>query len=151
MLVTAFGGYALIDGVLSLVGSSSERPVMRILDRLRGIASLLLALVIFRRGNVAEIFVVLVGLAAFLSGALRVAASLVFRSVVDSRWLLVVGIGSMLVGLVLLLFPTTGPLVKYALSVYLLYYGVGEAIAAIFGARGVRTTGPVAGAFGHSK
>jgi UDP-2,3-diacylglucosamine pyrophosphatase LpxH/uncharacterized membrane protein HdeD (DUF308 family) len=140
VLVTAFGAYALLDGVLSLLGSSGERPVKRILSRLRGIASLLLALVVFRRGYVAEIFVVLVGISAFLSGALRVAASVMFRTVVDSRWLLMVGVGSMLVGLVILLFPTTGPLVKYALSLYLLYYGLGEAIAAVFGTRGAGTT-----------
>jgi UDP-2,3-diacylglucosamine pyrophosphatase LpxH/uncharacterized membrane protein HdeD (DUF308 family) len=151
LLSAAFGAYAVIDGALSLVGSSSERPVMRMLARLRGIASLLLAVVIFRRGYVVEIFVVLVGLVAFLSGMLRVAASVMFRTVVDSRWLLVVGIGSMLAGLVILLFPTTGPLVKYALSLYLSYYGMGELIAALFGRRGIRTTGSVVGAIGSSQ
>src|SRR5262249_27408128 len=47
VLVTAFGGYGLIDGALSLVDSRGERPVLRIFTRLRGVASLLLALVVF--------------------------------------------------------------------------------------------------------
>jgi UDP-2,3-diacylglucosamine pyrophosphatase LpxH/uncharacterized membrane protein HdeD (DUF308 family) len=151
VLVAAFGGYALIDGALSLLSSSGERPVMRIITRLRGLTSLVLALLMFRRGLVAEIFVVLVGLAAFLSGALRVTAARMFRTVVDSKWLLVVGIGSMLVGLVILLFPTTAPLLKFAVSLYLVYYGLGEAMTALFGSRGDRTTEAFTGALASSQ
>jgi UDP-2,3-diacylglucosamine pyrophosphatase LpxH/uncharacterized membrane protein HdeD (DUF308 family) len=135
LLVSAFGAYALLDGAMSLIGASREPPVKRLLSRLRGGASLLLGLVVLRRGYTAEIFVVLVGVSAFVTGALRVAASVLFGKLVDSRWLLFVGIGSMIAGLVLLLFPASAVLLKIMLSGYLCYYGGGELLAGVFGQR----------------
>ena len=140
LLVTAFGAYALIDGALSLLGASREPPTQRILSRVRGAAGLLLGLVVLRRGYVAEIFVVLLGLYAFLTGALRLAASLVFKGMVDSKWLSLVGAGSMIAGLVVLLFPTSAVPLKYLLSAYLVYRGVGEVSAGIFGQRAPRAS-----------
>jgi uncharacterized membrane protein HdeD (DUF308 family) len=101
----------------------------------RGAASLLLGLVVLRRGYAAEIFVVLVGVWAFLAGALRVAASILFQRLVESRWLLLAGAGSMLAGVVLLLFPTSAVLLKVVLAGYLCYYGAGELLAGVFGQR----------------
>src|SRR5690606_21977654 len=75
LLVSAFAAYALVDGALSLLGASREPPVRRLLSRVRGVASLLLGLVVLRRGYAVEVFVILVGVWAFISGALRVAAS----------------------------------------------------------------------------
>jgi UDP-2,3-diacylglucosamine pyrophosphatase LpxH/uncharacterized membrane protein HdeD (DUF308 family) len=135
LLVSAFGAYAVLDGAMSLLGASRERPVKRLLSRVRGVASLLLGLVVLRRGYTAEIFVVLVGVSAFITGALRVAASVVFQRMVDSKWLFLVGIGSMLAGLVLLFFPTSAVLLKFVLAGYLAYYGAGELLAGIFGRR----------------
>jgi uncharacterized membrane protein HdeD (DUF308 family) len=138
LLVGAFGAYALLDGALSLLAASREDPVGRLLSRVRGAASLVIGAVVLRRGHAAEIFVVLVGLSALLSGALRVAASVLFRRMVDSRWLLIAGAGSMLAGLVLLLFSTSAALLKFVLSGYLCYYGAGELLAGTFGRRGSR-------------
>jgi uncharacterized membrane protein HdeD (DUF308 family)/UDP-2,3-diacylglucosamine pyrophosphatase LpxH len=135
LLVTCFGAYALLDGAMSLLGASREQPVKRLLSRARGVASLLLGLVVLRRGYAAEIFVVLVGVWAFVAGALRVATAVVFQRMVDSRWLLLAGAGSMLAGLVLLLIPTSAVLLKIVLSAYLCYYGVGEILAGVFGQR----------------
>lgn len=135
LLVSAFAAYALIDGALSLLSASREPPVRRLLSLVRGVASLLLGLVVLRHGYVVEIFVVLVGLFAFLSGALRVAASVVLKGMVESTWLLVVGAGSMLAGLVLLSLPASAVLLKFALAGYLCYYGAGELLAGIFGQR----------------
>ncbi|XXX82206.1 UDP-2,3-diacylglucosamine diphosphatase [Sorangium sp. So ce134] len=135
LLVSAFAAYALADGALSLLGASREPPVRRLLSLVRGVASLLLGLLVLGRGYVVEIFVVLVGLWAFLSGALRVAASVVLKGMVESRWLFLVGTGSMLASLVLLSLPASAVLLKYALSGYLCYYGAGELLAGIFGQR----------------
>jgi len=147
VLVTAFGAYALIDGAISLAGASREQPMKRLLSRARGVASVLLGLVVLRRGYAAEIFVVLAGVWAFASGALRVAASVLFKGMVDARWLFIVGVGAMIAGLVLLLWPTTGPLLKYVLSGYLCYYGLGEMLAGVFGQRLPRGAGSFARAF----
>jgi UDP-2,3-diacylglucosamine pyrophosphatase LpxH/uncharacterized membrane protein HdeD (DUF308 family) len=135
LLVTAFGAYALLDGAMSLLVAQREPPLKRLFSRVRGAAGLLLGLVVLRRGYAAEIFVVLVGVWAFVSGALRVAASVVFQRLVDSRWLLLVGAGSMVAGLVLLLFPPSAVLLKFVLSGALCYYGAGEILAGIFGQR----------------
>jgi uncharacterized membrane protein HdeD (DUF308 family) len=146
LLVSAFGVYALLDGAMSLLGASREQPIKRLLSRVRGAASLLLGVVVLRRGYAAEIFVVLVGVWAFVAGALRVAASVIFQRMVDSRWLLLAGMGSMVAGLVLLLFPTSAVLLKVVLSGYLCYYGAGELFAGIFGQRVPATRGAVSGA-----
>jgi UDP-2,3-diacylglucosamine pyrophosphatase LpxH/uncharacterized membrane protein HdeD (DUF308 family) len=135
LLVTAFGAYALLDGALSLLSASREDPVRRLLSRVRGAAGLVLGVVVLRRGYAAEIFVVLVGLSALLAGALRVAASVVFRRMAGSRWLLLAGAGSMIAGLVLLLFPASAALLKIVLAGYLCYYGAGELLAGAFGRR----------------
>jgi uncharacterized membrane protein HdeD (DUF308 family) len=135
VLVTAFGVYCIVDGILSIVGGSSAQPIKRLLARIRGAASLLIGVVVLRRGYTVDTFVLLVGFLAFFSGGLRVAASLVFKTMVDARWLLLAGIGSMIAGLVLILVPTSAPLLKYALAAYLCYYGLGELMAGIFGQR----------------
>jgi UDP-2,3-diacylglucosamine pyrophosphatase LpxH/uncharacterized membrane protein HdeD (DUF308 family) len=135
LLVTAFGAYALLDGAISILGASRQAPLERLLSRVRGAASLLLGLVVLRRGYAAEIFVVLVGVWAFLAGALRVAAAILFQRLVESRWLLLAGAGSMLAGVVLLLFPTSAVLLKVVLAGYLCYYGAGELLAGVFGQR----------------
>jgi UDP-2,3-diacylglucosamine pyrophosphatase LpxH/uncharacterized membrane protein HdeD (DUF308 family) len=131
LLVTAFGAYALLDGLLSLLGPSR----VRLLSRVRGVASILLGIVVLRRGYIVQIFAVLVGLSAFLAGALQIAASFVFKRMVDSRWLFLVGAGSALAGLVLLLLPTSAVLLKFVLAGYLCYYGAGQLLAGIFGQR----------------
>ena len=139
LLVTSFGVYALIDGAVSLVGSAREQSVRRLLSRVRGAVGVLLGLVVLRRGYVVETFVVLAGVFAFLAGALRVAAAVLFQRLVDARWLLLGGAGAMVAGLVLLLFPTSAALLKYVLAGYLCYYGAGELLAGTFGQRLPRT------------
>ncbi len=143
LLASAFGAYALLDGFMSLVGAPREQPVKRLLSWVRGVAGVLLGLVVLRRSYAVEIFVVFVGVWAFIAGALRVSASVVFQRIVDSKWLLFVGAGSMLAGLALLLFPTSAVLLKYGLSGYLCYYGAGQIMAAVFGQRSSRTGGVV--------
>ena len=136
LLVSAFGAYALLDGAMSLVGASREPPVKRLLSRVRGAASLLLGVVVLRRGYTAEIFVVLVGVWAFVAGALRVAAAVDLPA--PGRLAVAAPGGRrprLVAGLVLLLFPTSAALLKFVLSGYLCYYGAGELLAGIFGQR----------------
>jgi UDP-2,3-diacylglucosamine pyrophosphatase LpxH/uncharacterized membrane protein HdeD (DUF308 family) len=135
LLVTGFGVYALLDGALSLIGASRQQLLGRLLDRVRGVASALLGLVVLLRGHVVEIFVVLVGAWALLTGALRVGATMLFRHMVASQWLLLAGLGSMLAGLVLLLLPASAYLLGIGLSVYFWYYGGSEILSGIFGQR----------------
>jgi uncharacterized membrane protein HdeD (DUF308 family) len=143
LLVSAFAAYALVDGALSLLGAPREPPARRLLAQVRGVASLLLGLVVLRRGYVVEAFVILVGVWAFISGALRVAASVVLKGMVESRWLFAAGAGSMLASLVLLFLPASAVLLKLALAGFLCYYGAGQLLAGLFGQRLPRTAGAV--------
>ncbi|AUX26722.1 hypothetical protein SOCEGT47_072920 [Sorangium cellulosum] len=143
LLVSAFAAYALVDGALSLLGAPREPPARRLLAQVRGVASLLLGLVVLRRGYVVEAFVILVGVWAFISGALRVAASVVLKGMVESRWLFAAGAGSMLASLVLLMLPASAVLLKLALAGFLCYYGAGQLLAGLFGQRLPRTAGAV--------
>jgi uncharacterized membrane protein HdeD (DUF308 family)/predicted phosphodiesterase len=140
LLVRAFAAYAIIDGALSLLGSFREQSVKRFLYRARGIGSILLGLVIVRRGYAVDVIAILVGVWAFVTGALRVAAAVVFRRLVDSKWLTLIGAGSMLAGLALCLLPSSAALLKLGVAGYLAYYGTGELLAGIFGQRQPKAT-----------
>lgn len=132
-LVFAFGAYALIDGALSLVGASRQQSLRRLIDRLRGALSILLGLVFLVRSESLEIFVVLVGVWALLTGGLRTAAAALLRHMVEARWLWIVGVASMVAGLLLLLLPPSAPLLAYVIAGYLCIHGAGELFAGIFG------------------
>jgi UDP-2,3-diacylglucosamine pyrophosphatase LpxH/uncharacterized membrane protein HdeD (DUF308 family) len=134
-LVFAFGSYVLVDGALSLLGASHQQSVRRLIDRLRGSLSILLGLVFLIRSESLEIFVVLVGLWALVTGGLRTATAALLRKMVEARWLWIVGVGSMLAGVLLLLLPPSAPFLAYVLAGYLCIYGAGELLAGIFGRR----------------
>lgn len=135
-LIAAFAAYAVLAGAVSIALAGRERPLRRALSWARGGASILLGLVALSRGQAPDAFAILVGAFAFVSGALRVTASLLLEEILESRTLLYVGAGSMVAGLALLFVPIPVVVFKYALVAYLLYYGAGEVIAAIAPRRG---------------
>jgi uncharacterized membrane protein HdeD (DUF308 family)/UDP-2,3-diacylglucosamine pyrophosphatase LpxH len=134
-LVVAFGVYALIDGALSLLAASRQQPVKRLIDRIRGTLSILLGLVFLIRNESLEVFAVMVGMWAIVAGALRAAAVALFRKMVESRWLFLVGVVSMLAGLTLLLLPPSAVLLADVTAAYLCFHGAGELFTGIFGRR----------------
>jgi uncharacterized membrane protein HdeD (DUF308 family) len=121
--------------VLSLLTAPREHPTKRLLDRVRGLASVLLGLVIVIRADTPEILSLLVGVWALFIGLSRLAAAKVLRGVVASRWLAIVGVAAVVAGLALLFVPASIPFLKYALSWYLCGYGAIELLAGIFGKR----------------
>jgi uncharacterized membrane protein HdeD (DUF308 family)/UDP-2,3-diacylglucosamine pyrophosphatase LpxH len=136
-LIWAFGVYCLVDGGLSLLAASRQQPVKRVIDRLRGSVSILLGLVLLSKQESFEVFAVLVGAWALFSGVLRTAAAAVFRRMVEGRWLWIVGIGSIVAGLILLFLPTSVSAVLLAdiVAGYLCFHGAAELFAGIFGRR----------------
>lgn len=133
ILVSAFGIYALIDGLLSLLSARREQPVKRLLQRVRGAASILLGFVVLHRSDTVDILMIFIGVWAFITGALRVGAAVIFRGMLESRWLILVGGGSMIGGFLLLFLTPPQALVKLTISGYLCMYGVGEILAGLFG------------------
>jgi uncharacterized membrane protein HdeD (DUF308 family)/UDP-2,3-diacylglucosamine pyrophosphatase LpxH len=134
-LILAFGVYSVIDGVLSLRAAAQQQRVKRYIDRMRGAVSIFLGLVFLTRRGSYEVLAVLVAMWALVEGVLRTAAALLFRKMVEARWLWVVGIGSIVAGLVLLFLPPTALLIADVVSGYLCFYGAGELMAGIFGRR----------------
>jgi uncharacterized membrane protein HdeD (DUF308 family) len=104
---------------------------------MRGSVSILLGLVLLTRRQSFEVFAVLVGVWALLAGVLRTAAAALFRRLVDARWLWIVGVGSLVAGLILLFLPPTASTVLLAdvVAGYLCFHGAGELVAGIFGRR----------------
>jgi UDP-2,3-diacylglucosamine pyrophosphatase LpxH/uncharacterized membrane protein HdeD (DUF308 family) len=134
-LIWAFAIYAMADGALSLLAAARQQPLRRFIDRLRGSVSILLGLVFFTKRESYEVFGVLVGMWALLAGLLRTAAAALFRHMVEGYWLWIIGIGSMLSGLVLLFLPPSALLLADVVAGYLCFHGAGELFAGIFGRR----------------
>jgi chromate transport protein ChrA len=93
---------------------------------MRGTVSILLGLVFLTKRESIEIFAVMVGMWALLAGVLRTAAAALFRRMVEARWLWILGVGSMLAGLVLLFLPPSALLLADVTAGYLCFHGAGE-------------------------
>lgn len=114
-LVYVFGLYAFLDGVVNLVGAwrhshLHERWVASLLEGLIGLA---VAAVTFTwPGITAVSLIFVIAVWAVLTGILEVAAAFRLRQHIAGEWLLLlVGIGSILFGVLLFAAPVTGALV----------------------------------------
>ena len=113
-LVLLFGAYALIDGVLSIVGAvTSERGHGRWwAPILRGVLGLIAAgVTVVFPGLAALALLYLIAAWAFVSGAVGVAAAISLRKYLEKEWLLALGgVLSMVFGILLMIFPGAGAL-----------------------------------------
>lgn len=147
-LITAFGLYALASGALNLLGASREAYFRRLIARTVGTLSMLLGLVFLTHRDSLVIFTLLVGVWALLAGGLRVAIAALLRGMVEGRWLGLVGVGSMLAGLLLLFLPPSALLLAQVIAGYLCFSGGGDLLGGIFGRRRGRPRRlPIPGAF----
>lgn len=129
VLVTVFGIYALIDGVLAIISAvraarSHERwgPFL-----LEGIIGLLFGLYAIAFPILATaVFVTVLAFWAFLTGIFEIVAAIRLRRHIKGEWLLILsGVVSILFGVALLAEPITGAVVLvWFLAGYGLAFGI---------------------------
>jgi uncharacterized membrane protein HdeD (DUF308 family) len=111
-LVTLFGAYALVDGILSFVAAASDgrRWGWFLLEGVVGVATALLAF--FWPGITVTALVFLVAIWAVSTGATEIASAIRLRKIIKDEWLLALsGVLSIGLGLALALYPMVGALV----------------------------------------
>ena len=113
ILVWLFGVYAIVDGVFALLGAVSRagrrgRDWLMVLRGMAGIAAGVIALV--WTGITALLLLVIIAAWAIVTGILELMAALRRRER-GGRWpLALLGIGSVVLGVILVLFPGAGAL-----------------------------------------
>jgi len=128
-LVLLFGAYALIDGILSIIGAvrasaANERWGALLIEGIAGIAAAVIT--IAWPAITAFALVCVIAAWAIVTGVLEIIAAIKLRKYIRGEWLLAVsGVASALFGALVLAAPLTGALV------IALWFG---AYALIFGA-----------------
>ena len=128
-LVLVFGAYALVDGVMSIVGawraaSSHERWGGLLIEGIAGIVAAVITVLWPAITAIALVYIVAAW--ALVTGVLEIVTAIRLRKYISGEWLLILaGIASILFGGILVIFPIAGAL---ALA---LWFGI---YAFIFGA-----------------
>jgi uncharacterized membrane protein HdeD (DUF308 family) len=129
VLVILFGAYALLDGILNIVGAwraaeRHERWVALLLEGFVGIGAA--AVTALWPAITALALVIIIAAWALVTGALELAAAVRLRKYITGEWLLALsGIASIIFGLLLAVFPYAGALaIALWIGVYLVIFGV---------------------------
>jgi uncharacterized membrane protein HdeD (DUF308 family) len=135
-IVIVFGIYAIIDGILAIVAAvrgfrKKERWWPMLLEGLVGIAAG--AIAIFWPGIGALALTYLVAAWALVTGAFEIAAAVRLRRVISGEWLLLIaGLLSIVLAVLVALFPGTGALLLvWWLGAYAFAYGVVSLVLAL--------------------
>ncbi|WP_247869715.1 HdeD family acid-resistance protein [Herbaspirillum sp. ST 5-3] len=128
-LVALFAAYALLAGVVSLVGAVQNRKHDEDwwLPLLFGLASIGAAVIAVMHPTLtALIFVLVIGANALVGGILDIATAIRLRKVIRGEWMLVLsGIASIVFGALVFLFPGAGALALiWWISLYAVVTGV---------------------------
>jgi len=124
-LVAVFGAYALVDGILNLVGAvragrSGQRWGALLFE---GIVSLLVGLLTFFFPRVTALALVLfVGAWSLITGVAEVVAAIKLRTMIEGEWLLALsGVLSIAFGILLFISPLIGAI---AIAIWIGAYAV---------------------------
>ena len=129
VLITLFGVYALVDGVVAIVtgitqAKNSPRWWVFLLEGLVGVGAGLVAL--FRPGLATAILLGIIAGWAIITGVFEIAAAIRLRREINNEWLLMLGgLLSILFGVALVLQPAAGGLALiWLIGAYQLIFGV---------------------------
>ncbi len=128
VLVTLFGAYAIVDGVVAIVSVVRHRERARwwaVL--LEGLLGILAGIATFAwPGITAIVLVVLIGAWAIATGVMEVVAAFRLRREMEDEWLLgLAGILSIVVGGALILLPGPGALaLAWLIGSYAIVFGI---------------------------
>ncbi|HEX9037380.1 MAG TPA: HdeD family acid-resistance protein [Ktedonobacterales bacterium] len=128
VLVSFFGAYALIDGVIAIYVAIRGRENLRhwVWLLIEGVAGVLFGILTFRwPGVTALVLLAFIAAWAIITGAGEIFEAIELRHVLTNEWLLIVsGVLSVLFGLVLIIFPAAGALgLLYLIGFYAIIFG----------------------------
>ncbi|HEX7100429.1 MAG TPA: HdeD family acid-resistance protein [Acidimicrobiia bacterium] len=126
-LVAVFGAYVLVDGIVAVIFSLGGRGNIRWWTALWGLISVGAGVAVFMWPEItAMALVYLIAAWAFLTGVLEITAAIVWRREMRNEWVLIVsGALSILVGLVLAVFPGEGAIsLVWLIGAYAVVVGV---------------------------
>lgn len=128
-LVMLYGAFALVDGILALVGAFSGRlkPMPTWWLVLVGIAGIAAGIVTFLwPGITAIVLVMFIGAWALVHGIFEIIGAIQLRKEIDNEWWLILsGALSVVFGLIVLLAPGAGALgLIWAIAAYSIVFGV---------------------------
>jgi len=128
ILVLFFGAYVLVDGVFAIIAALTHRAGhdrwwVLLLEGLVGIAAGLLTFLFPMVATLALLY--LIALWAILTGVLEIVAAIGLRREIQGEWLLAIsGIVSLILGVLLLIFPAAGEVtVIWLIGVYAILFG----------------------------
>lgn len=128
-LVALFAAWAIIDGVTGLIAGWRTRSQDRnwwwsVVEGLLGIAAGIIAVLLPATAAVALVLVI--GAWAVITGALEIYGAIKLRAQISGElWLVLAGIGSILFGLLLFIFPTMGVVtLTWLIGGFALVFGV---------------------------
>jgi uncharacterized membrane protein HdeD (DUF308 family) len=127
-LVLLFGAYALIDGVVNIVGAwraaeAHERWIALLIEGFAGIAAAVVTILWPAITALALVYVI--GAWALVTGIFEIVAAVRLRKYIKHEWLLALsGIASVLFGFLLFIFPLAGALaIALWVGVYAVVFG----------------------------
>jgi uncharacterized membrane protein HdeD (DUF308 family) len=146
VLTLFWGAYALLDGVLALVGAfrmkDEGKPIWPlVLVGVLGIAAGILAFM--WPGMTALILLIFIAAWAIVTGVLQIVAAIRIRKVIDNEWLLILsGALSVAFGALMVWSPGAGALaVVWVIAAYAIFFGI-LLVALGFRLRGLARAAP---------
>ena len=129
ILITLFGAYAFVDGIFSIVAAvrSAARHAHWAALLLEGILGVIVGLItFFHPGITALVLLYFIAAWAIITGILELIAAIRLRKELAGEVLLILsGLASVIFGILLAIFPSTGVLtVVWLIGVYAIVFGV---------------------------
>lgn len=132
VLVILFGAWALVDGVIGIVSAFRSREGMQWSLLLWGIVGIAAGIAAFVwPGLTALALVFLIGAWAIVTGVAQIGSAIALRREINDEWLLIlVGVLSIVAGVLFFLFPGAGALsVVWLIGAYAIARGIVELAA----------------------
>ncbi len=130
-LVLVFGIYAVIDGVLAVIAAFQMREDYKQwwVVLLEGLAGILVGIIALINPFVtAGALLLVIAFWAVFTGIMEIIAAIQLRREIDNEWSLILsGILSVVLGIILVVFPSAGALgLIYAIGIYAIFFGLLE-------------------------
>jgi uncharacterized membrane protein HdeD (DUF308 family) len=127
-LILLFGGYVLVNGVLSVIeGITAYGRERWWLSVVQGIMSIFIGIFTFANpGATALVLLFTIAAWAFVTGIFEIVAAIQLRRFIEGEWLMILsGIASIAFAVILFLFPGEGALaLTWLIGVYAIAYGI---------------------------